>query len=95
MTILTAVESQGPATKGEKKKRRAAGQVPAIVYGKGMEQKLVYLPAREFNRFLNRSDSRTVQIRIGDGEPLSVNIRDVQRHPVTEELLHADLLLEA
>lgn len=93
MTILQAIDSQGPVNKSEKKRRRAAGQVPAVLYGKGAEPRIVYLPAREFNRFLNRAEGRTLQIRIGDGEPVAVHLQEVQRHPVTEDVLHADLLV--
>lgn len=92
MTILTVTEKAAKPTKSELRKQRKDGQIPAVIYGKGREQQFVFLPGRAFNRFLNQADSRNLQLKIGEGEPVSVRIQDVQRHKVSTDVLHVDFV---
>lgn len=92
MTILTATERAAKATKSELGKSRAAGQVPAVIYGNGQQQRFVFLPGRELNRLLNQAESRNLQLKIGDKETVSVRIQEVQRHTVSTDVTHVDLI---
>lgn len=92
MTILTATERAAKATKSELGKNRDAGQVPAVIYGNGRQQRFVYVSGRELNRFLNQSESRNLQLKIGDAETVTVCIQEVQRHKVSEDVAHVDFV---
>lgn len=92
MTILTATEKAAKPTRSELRNQREAGQIPAVIYGNGQEQRFVYLPEREFNRFLNQGDTRNLQLQIGVKDTVSVRIQDLQRHRVSTEVQHVDFV---
>jgi large subunit ribosomal protein L25 len=77
------------------KQLRRQGVVPVHVYGRGTQPLSLQSEARVLNRVLPR---------VGTNIPLSLNIegqsgenicfvREIQRHPVTEHVLHVDFLL--
>lgn len=73
---------------------RQAGQVPAVVYGRGHESIPVQVEAKAFEQ-LYRSAGRSslVQLHVGDGAAQSAIIKSVQRHPLTGRALHVDFFL--
>lgn len=78
---------------GKKVRRlRKQGQLPATVYGKGVEPISIQLDDRTFNT-VYRKAGRTSLITLNvAGKPqLAVFVQEVQRHPVTRTILHADL----
>jgi large subunit ribosomal protein L25 len=73
---------------------RRDGQLPAVVYGRGVPSDSVSLDAREFET-LRRHAGRTTLIDLAvDGQkPAPVLVHDIQHHPVTRKPLHVDLYL--
>jgi large subunit ribosomal protein L25 len=70
---------------------RKQGLIPATVYGKGVEPISIQMSDREFN-LLYRKTSKTALIDLdvaGQGV-YAVFVQDLQRHPVTRLILHAD-----
>jgi large subunit ribosomal protein L25 len=69
---------------------RRSGQVPAVIYGGTGEPVAVQLEALNFKRVLAHSGA-VLDLKL-DGDTSTVLLKDLQRHPVTGEPLHADFL---
>lgn len=72
---------------------RHAGELPGIVYGGDKEPVSVEVNAHEFGLILHHHTSESLLIEIeleGEGD-MSVLVKDVQRHPVTSDLIHVDM----
>jgi large subunit ribosomal protein L25 len=70
---------------------RLQGKVPAVIYGQGKPAISLTLDQREFERvFTQAGESSLVDLRIEGESPVKVLIQDVQLHPVTDRILHAD-----
>lgn len=69
---------------------RAEGVIPAELYGHGLENLHLGVPAKEFKKALDAAgESSVVTLNVGD-QKLPVLIYDVQYHPVTGEVTHVD-----
>ena len=81
------------ATKNPREMRRA-GQIPAVVYGKGYHQQ-VALPEKDLLKLLSKvTRSSLIDIDI-DGESHATFIKDIQYHPLSDRVLHVDLFKPA
>ncbi len=70
---------------------RSQGLVPVVVYGKRQKPMNLQVQARSLERVLHQGGtSQLVQVQVEGGESLNVLIREVQRHPVNHQYLHAD-----
>ena len=81
--------------KNASRRLRASGKIPAVVYGGGREPVSVEVEPRPLETVLEspRGLNTLIQLRVGGRElRRMVMLRDVQRHPVTERLLHADFV---
>ncbi|MEK7330205.1 MAG: 50S ribosomal protein L25 [Candidatus Eisenbacteria bacterium] len=77
--------------KGGARKARAAGHIPAVLYGHGEEPVPVSIQAREFDLALrgHKGGNPIVNLAVGGGEYTAL-IRDVQYDPVSHGILHLD-----
>ncbi|MEN9933468.1 MAG: hypothetical protein RLZZ387_47 [Chloroflexota bacterium] len=72
---------------------RAKGLLPATVYGKGVEPISVQIDARTFNDIYRKVGRTTVvDLNIPGHGGLSAFVHTLQRHPVSRNILHVDLL---
>ena len=74
------------------KRLRKQGLVPAIVYGKGFENKNVEVNAKAFRDLLSHSTSENVLVDLnieGSGAQLAL-IQDVQHNAITGGFVHID-----
>jgi large subunit ribosomal protein L25 len=79
--------------KGAARKARAAGRVPAVLYGPEMEPHRLSVDARELWHALHTDAGINVLINLTlDGESYLTMPREVQRDIVRGTLLHVDLL---
>jgi large subunit ribosomal protein L25 len=86
---LTAELRQETGT-GAARKARAAGRVPAVIYGHRREAQGLSVDARELGRLLERvSASSVFELSLG-GTTVRTLIREIQRHPVKRTLVHVD-----
>lgn len=71
---------------------RAAGKVPAVLYGHGVVPEHLALNAREFEDLIHRA-GRNAIITLTDGprKRQTALVREVQIHPVSRRIVHADL----
>jgi large subunit ribosomal protein L25 len=74
------------------KQIRRQGQLPAILYGSGIEPVALKLDARATAKVMaGITGSTLIDLNVG-GDTHKVIIRDVQRDPITRSMLHVDFL---
>lgn len=74
--------------KKDTKALRRDAKVPCVMYGKG-EQKHIALPLTQFDRIIFNPEPCFVEITL-DGEKHLAMLKDIEYHPVTEIVYHAD-----
>ena len=72
---------------------REKGYIPAIMYGKGLDNVEIALDNKEFMRvFRSAGETSLVEVNLGN-KKTNVLIHDAQLHPVTDVVMHADLYI--
>lgn len=91
MDTTLEVNARANTGKGWARKARAEGKVPAVMYGPATDaQPLEIDPLALLDLFKKTQDRNTVvQVKV-DGETTPCLVREVQRHPVSRDLLHVD-----
>ncbi len=77
--------------KKDAKALRKKGQVPCVIYGNNIEQVKFYTDARSFKKILYTPETLIIDFEI-NGTVYHTILQDIQYHPVTDEVLHADFL---
>jgi len=69
-----------------------SGRIPAIIYGHKIKNILLDLDAKEFNKtYKEAGESSLIELNIeGDKEQRPVLIHEIQRDPVTDQIIHID-----
>ena len=72
---------------------RREGLLPAVVYGRAFESIPITLDAKEFRQVYGTAGgNQLIELKIkGIKKPENILVRDVQRHPISRDILHADL----
>lgn len=72
---------------------RKQGQIPANIYGKKIKSQSLSIDKKEFEKVFDQAgETGIVQLSVeGDKETHPVMIQNLQRHPVSDEILHVDL----
>src|SRR5688572_13183483 len=89
---LSAKPREGKG-KGDNNKLRAAGQIPAVVYGHNEPTRSVALDGHELELLFKRVHVENTVIELAiDGEkgPVKTLVREVQKHPARGNVLHVD-----
>jgi large subunit ribosomal protein L25 len=77
--------------KGAARKLRAAGHIPAVIYGHGEDPTHVSLPGHETSLIIRKANA-LIDLNI-DGDEKLVLVKDVQRDPVRQVIEHLDLVV--
>ena len=79
--------------KGSARAVRRAGRVPAVIYGDKKEPIGITLESREITKIVHQPGifGRLLDIKV-NGSKHTVLTRDIQFHPVTDNVLHLDFL---
>jgi large subunit ribosomal protein L25 len=89
-TASLTAELRSETGKGAARKLRAAGRVPAVIYGHHREPQSLTLDARALGLTLERvSASSVFELALG-GTTVRALIREIQRHPLKRTLVHVD-----
>ncbi len=72
---------------------RAEGKIPAVCYGKKDDSQALSLDASEFTALYRDAGGSAIIELEGVGDSKDVLIKDVQRHALTEDILHVDLYI--
>lgn len=92
--ITIGAEVRSARGKNESRRLRAAGQIPAVIYGAGHEATAVSLDPREINRILfsDTGHNSIFNVSVGDNGAMPAMIVDWQHDPVKDTLLHVDMV---
>jgi large subunit ribosomal protein L25 len=77
--------------KGAARKIRAAGKIPAVIYGHGSDPRHVTLPAHQVGLILRKANA-LLDLDV-DGTSELVLVKDVQKDPVRLIIEHIDLIV--
>jgi len=67
--------------------------IPAVLYGKGFKNKNLVLDLAEFEKIQKSAGSSSlVDLKIDDDKALKILIGDLQKDPVNDKIVHADLI---
>lgn len=86
---ITGHSRPDTGTSGSKKVRNA-GMIPAVIYG-GEEVMHVSVAPGEIKDLVYTPDFKLAELEIA-GEKYTCILKDLQAHPVTDEILHMDFL---
>lgn len=87
-TIALKGEPRTDLGKSATKAVRAAGQVPCVLYGSG-ENKHFSIYESDFKNLVYTPNTYLVRLDV-DGKQVIAKLQDMQFHPVSEAILHAD-----
>lgn len=95
-TVQVKAETRTAGNKGSARQLRMKGRIPAIVYGAGEQSIPIALESAPFEQMLRHisSGNQILDLSVqGDGNTAEykVLIKEVQRNPVDERVLHVDL----
>ena len=96
-TVNLSVQSRTGSGKGAGRKLRALGRIPGVIYGAGMDATHpISIDAKELRAALHTPAGYRVILRLEiDGSAKGGQVallKELQRHPVSQEYEHADLL---
>ncbi len=96
-TLKLTAEARESTGKGVARKLRQTGRIPAVLYGKGQSGVSLSLDGYELDQLLSTAGARTSVLELevkGGGKDASKNvlIKEVQKHPFKDLILHMDLL---
>ncbi|QPK81664.1 50S ribosomal protein L25/general stress protein Ctc [Schaalia sp. ZJ405] len=77
--------------KGAARRARRANLVPGVIYGHGEDTIHVDVPGHDLFLLVRGNTNALVELKF-DGKSQLALVKDVQRHPVSRVLLHADFL---
>lgn len=75
-------------TKKDLKTIRAAGDIPAVMYGKSFPPRSLVLQGSDFRA--RAAGHRMIEVMI-DGEQIPAVVQDIMRHPIDRAILHIEL----
>ncbi|WP_210506987.1 50S ribosomal protein L25/general stress protein Ctc [Naasia sp. SYSU D00057] len=84
-------ETRSSFGKGAARKLRAAGKIPAVIYGHGAEPQHVSLPGHEVSLVIRRANA-LLELDI-EGRTQLALVKDVQKDPVRQIIEHLDLVV--
>lgn len=84
--ILRALSREGEKVN----KVRQKGCIPASLYGEGIKHQAIAILQKDFIKIIGSAGSSQVITLEFEGSPLSVLIHEIQRDPLTREILHLD-----
>jgi large subunit ribosomal protein L25 len=89
--MLEGIIREGIGKKATKALRRD-GYLIANIYGKGLENINAAFKMGEYLRAVRSKETIAFDVKVGDKE-MKVVVQDYQVHPITDVLLHVDLLV--
>jgi len=89
-TTISASKREG-GNKSAARQIRKSGMVPAVVYGPGTEPTPIAIEPRALTDIFRHSQDRNTIVELDiDGTKEPTLVREVQRHPVSRDIVHVD-----
>ena len=90
-TPVLIAETRTEFGKGASRRARRAAKVPAVLYGHGADPVHIDLPGHDLFLIVRGTKNALVELKV-DGKSQLALVKEVQVHPVSRNLLHADFL---
>jgi len=93
--VNLTIHARSTTGKNENRRSRAAGRLPAILYGKGRPTENIELDSHELGVALLHLGGHSAIFSLeqeGRKDECIALLREVQKNPVTDEVLHVDLM---
>ncbi|MBY0115903.1 50S ribosomal protein L25 [Paenibacillus xylanexedens] len=90
MTTSFQAENRSPLNTSRLRDLRKSGRLPGIVFGKNTENEMIHIPTIQFQKWLKQGTSGFIELQFEEKDSLTVLLEDLQRDPVTRDLLHVD-----
>ena len=91
--VVTAKPRTGKFNKNAARRVRAAGSIPAVLYGAGHEPVAVEVDPKHISKILysDTGHNTIFDVDLGDKSPVKAMIVDWQQEPIKDKLIHIDL----
>lgn len=90
MVATLKAEARDGLTKSEVKKLRSGGKVPAVVYGKKIGSRSIFVDAKELLALLKHNSNSVLELDISNTGKYPVLLNGIQRDKVHRTWLHLD-----
>ncbi|MFO0558284.1 MAG: 50S ribosomal protein L25 [Polyangiales bacterium] len=91
-TITVEAQKRPSSGKGPARRLRAASKLPAIVYGPGKSAQAIAINPKDVKTVLSQPMGRNTVFTLSiDGATQLAMVKNFEYHPVSRDLLHADL----
>jgi large subunit ribosomal protein L25 len=92
MAIVPLEGQVRPGTgKGPARSARRAGMIPGVIYGAGEKPTALAVPKKEFELAVkNAGGNVIVALKLGSAGEQTAIIREVQRDPISHDIIHLD-----
>lgn len=90
--VKVVAEARTTAGSSQGRRMRRGGKFPGVVYGVGKQPQNVQLDEKAFNKALSAhaSEHLLMDLEIAGGETKKVLLQEVQHHPISGHIIHAD-----
>jgi len=92
MNNLISVNLRGKSNRAQLKQLRQAGRIPAVVFGPESDNVIIDVPRKEFLQWMKTGGGSVVYLQINSEDKIPVLLEDMQRDPVSGEVIHIDFL---
>lgn len=89
-SVAMSGSSRANVGKKDAKQLRVQGNVPCVLYG-GPEQVSFSVPEKQFKPLVYTPDAHIVDLDV-NGKKYQAILQDLQTHPVTDKIIHADFV---
>lgn len=91
--VVNATPRTGKFNKNAARRVRAAGKIPAVLYGAGHEAVAVEVDPKHISKILfsDTGHNTIFDVDLGDKSPVKAMVVDWQREPIKDRLIHIDL----
>ncbi len=91
-SIKVVAETRALVGKGPAGRLRSTGKFPGIVYGISKTPLMVQVDAKAFQTALgsHAGENTILDLEVAGSEPRKVLLQEVQHHPLSRQILHAD-----
>lgn len=90
--VILEVKKRQLSTKSALTQLRKSGRVPGVFYSKHHEPLTVDVEANALNPLVFTSKTHLISLKVDSGDTFDCIIKDVQFDPVTDKIIHFDLI---
>lgn len=93
--MVKKIELKAKVRENEKntlKNIRKQGEVPAVLYGAKEDNVKLLFKYHDFDKtYTQAGESSLIDLKVGDNEAIKIIVKDIQKDPIKDSIIHADL----